>query len=72
MIKDRLHEVELAIDEARARRTLVPQDESVRLIAVTKNHGIEEMREAIDAGAADIGENRIQELPGKRIPCSGM
>ena len=66
MIKDRLHEVELAIEEARARRTLVSQDEPVRLIAVTKNHGVEEMREAIDAGAADIGENRIQEAAGKQ------
>lgn len=35
--------------------------EQVKLIAVTKNHTVEEMREAIDAGARSIGENRIQE-----------
>jgi len=35
---------------------------------VTKNHGVEEIRTAIDAGLRDIGENRVQEarekLPG--------
>ena len=65
MIKDRLHEVEQIIEEARQHRNSVPQDAPVKLIAVTKNHGIEEMREAIDAGATDIGENRIQEAIGK-------
>ena len=65
MIKDRLHEVEQIIEEARQHRNNVPQDAPVKLIAVTKNHGIEEMREAIDAGATDIGENRIQEAIGK-------
>ena len=53
------------IEEARQHRNTVPQDAPVKLIAVTKNHGIEEMREAIDAGATDIGENRIQEAIGK-------
>ena len=65
MIKDRLHEVGQIIEEARQHRNNVPQDAPVKLIAVTKNHGIEEMREAIDAGATDIGENRIQEAIGK-------
>ena len=35
------------------------------LVAVTKNHGVEIMREAIDAGATDIGENRVQEAAEK-------
>ena len=35
------------------------------LVAVTKNHGVELMREAIDAGATDIGENRVQEAAEK-------
>ncbi len=35
--------------------------EPVTLTAVTKNHGVEVMREAIDAGVENIGENRIQE-----------
>ncbi len=53
-----------AIEDARRQRTLA-RDESVTLIAVTKNHGVELMREAIDAGATDIGENRVQEAAEK-------
>ena len=40
-------------------------NENITLVAVTKNHGVELMREAIDAGATDIGENRIQEAAEK-------
>ena len=39
--------------------------EKIILVAVTKNHGVELMREAIDAGATDIGENRVQEAADK-------
>ena len=39
--------------------------EPVTLIAVTKNHGVEMMQQAIDAGAQHIGENRIQEAAEK-------
>jgi pyridoxal phosphate enzyme (YggS family) len=38
---------------------------SVRLVAVTKGVPVERVREAIAAGAADLGENRAQELVGK-------
>ena len=34
-------------------------------MAVTKNHGVAEMREAIAHGVTDIGENRIQEAREK-------
>ena len=37
----------------------------IKLIAVTKNHGVEAMRQVIDAGAEVVGENRIQEAQGK-------
>ena len=40
-------------------------DDKIILVAVTKNHGVEAMREAIDAGATDIGENRVQEAAEK-------
>lgn len=40
-----------------------PQD--VTLIAVTKNHGVEAMREAIDDQISVIGENRVQEAESK-------
>ncbi|MBR6712562.1 MAG: YggS family pyridoxal phosphate-dependent enzyme [Selenomonadaceae bacterium] len=39
--------------------------DKIILVAVTKNHGVDLMREAIDAGATDIGENRVQEAAEK-------
>lgn len=39
--------------------------EKIILVAVTKNHGVEVMREAIDCGVENIGENRIQEATEK-------
>jgi pyridoxal phosphate enzyme (YggS family) len=38
---------------------------SVRLVAVTKGVAVERIREAIEAGAVDLGENRAQELVEK-------
>ena len=52
------------IENARTRRA-VAKDEKIILVAVTKNHGVDLMREAIDAGATDIGENRVQEAAEK-------
>ena len=52
------------IESARQKRK-VARDESIKLIAVTKTHGVELMRRAIDAGATDIGENRVQEAAEK-------
>ena len=65
MIRERLKAVESEIEKARMRRTREAVDDPVRLVAVTKNHGVEAMREAIDAGVTDIGENRIQEAVSK-------
>ena len=63
--EEHFHAVEQEIEAAKARRS-VGKDEPVGLIAVTKNHSIEAMREAIDAGAAIIGENRVQEAAQKK------
>ena len=52
------------IENARERRT-VAKNEEIILVAVTKNHGVDLMREAIDAGAKNIGENRVQEAAEK-------
>ena len=52
------------IDIARQKRT-VATDEEIILVAVTKTHGVELMREVIDAGAINIGENRVQEAAEK-------
>ena len=65
MIAERLRTVQAEIEAAKARRTRVPKDAPVTLVAVTKNHDVAAMREAIDAGIAEIGENRIQEAKGK-------
>lgn len=64
MIAEKLKEVKENIEGAKAKRSLDKQHE-VRLIAVTKNHDVQAMREAIDAGVTDIGENRIQEAKAK-------
>lgn len=37
----------------------------VLLCAVTKNHTVEDIKEALEAGVTDIGENRVQELLDK-------
>ena len=52
------------IEIARNKRILA-KNEPVTLVAVTKNHGVEMMHQAIDAGVENIGENRIQEAAEK-------
>lgn len=64
MIEEKLHEVEANIASSMKKRSAACQDD-VLLIAVTKNHDIHAMRQAIDAGVTDIGENRIQEAKEK-------
>ena len=64
MIADKLQEVRNNIEAGKARRSKAIADD-VLLVAVTKNHDIYAMREAIDAGVTDIGENRIQEAKDK-------
>lgn len=39
--------------------------ERVRIIAVTKGHGLDAVQEALDAGLSDLGESYAQELVGK-------
>ncbi|ORU00702.1 hypothetical protein D081_0684 [Anaerovibrio sp. JC8] len=64
MIPERLQAVKDNIEAAKGRRS-PDKNQDVLLIAVTKNHDIYAMREAIDAGITDIGENRIQEAKEK-------
>ena len=45
-------------------RATIPQ--SVKLVAITKQVGIESMREAYEAGVRDFGENRLQEALSKQ------
>ena len=65
MIGEQIQKVRAEIMAARARRTHVSKDAPVELIAVTKNHPVAAMQEAIDAGIMNIGENRIQEALDK-------
>ena len=64
-IAERYQNVAAKIEAARQRRTTVPKDAAVTLVAVTKNHDTAAMRAAIDAGATDVGENRVQEAKTK-------
>ena len=63
-VAENFRAVKIQIDIARQKRT-VARDEPITLIAVTKTHGVELIREVIDAGATDIGENRVQEAAEK-------
>ncbi len=62
MIVENLKAVLGEIEASRRKRE---NCEPVTLVAVTKNHGVEMMQEAIDAGAQNIGENRVQEAAEK-------
>ena len=59
-VSERYAEVRKRVDDAAMRCGREPSE--VTLLAVTKTHGAAEINEAIDAGATDIGENRVQEL----------
>ena len=50
---------------ARAVATAGREENSVRLIAVTKAHPLEAVEAALQAGLPDLGENRIEELQSK-------
>ena len=62
-VKENLKKVLEGIEYAKRKRNVTADE--VTLVAVTKNHGVDLMREAIDAGVKDIGENRVQEAAEK-------
>lgn len=62
-IKENLENVELRIKAAAQKSGRKRED--IHLIAVTKTHPPQMMNEAILAGAADIGENKPQEVRDK-------
>ena len=63
-VTENLQKVLAEIELAKRKRTANIED-SVTLVAVTKNHPVELMQEAIDGGVENIGENRIQEATEK-------
>ncbi len=46
-------------------KTLINESKNVKLVAVTKNHEVAAIQEAVAAGVLAIGENRIQEAAKK-------
>ncbi len=62
-IRERLGGVRRRIEAAASRCGRAPQE--VTLVAVTKTHAAPVIRCAIEAGALDLGENRVQEADAK-------
>ncbi|MBR5535267.1 MAG: YggS family pyridoxal phosphate-dependent enzyme [Clostridia bacterium] len=61
-VKTQLEFVENEIEKAKKR---AGREDGVTLIAVTKTHGVDLIREAYDHGCSTFGENRVQEMMDK-------
>lgn len=63
---------------ARVRETIATRQRRaglthpVRIVAVTKTHGPETVREALAAGLTEVGENRVQEALAKQESLAGV
>lgn len=66
-IKENLNEIYEKIEKAKSR---AGRTDDVQLIAVTKTVDVDRIKEAIDLGITNIGENKVQEL-GQKIPLLG-
>jgi PLP dependent protein len=64
---DRLGEVQRRIGDAAARGG---HGQSVRVVAVTKTHGVDAVEAAFEAGLRDVGENKVQEAVEKMSAAS--
>jgi pyridoxal phosphate enzyme (YggS family) len=62
-VKEHLEEVKRRIADAATRAGRDPG--SIEIMAVTKTRDVPDVHEAVDAGLALIGENRVQEAIGK-------
>ena len=67
-LRRRLQRVQERMAEAAIRGQRRPDE--VKLVAVSKTHSAEIIRQAIAAGVTDLGENRVQEADAK-IPDVG-
>src|SRR5258708_9745308 len=63
VLSERLDEVRSRIEAGSLRSDRAPNE--ITLVAVSKTHPAEIIREAIAAGVTDLGENRGQEAEGK-------
>lgn len=66
-IENRLNQVRIRIQNACKRVGRNPEE--VRLLVVSKTHGPERIREAVDCGLTVFGENRVQEAKQKIPLC---
>lgn len=62
-IAEVMHNIEIA---QQIRRQHTGEATPVKLVAVTKNHGVEAMQAAVECGITAVGENRIQEALNKQ------
>ena len=69
-VAETLTQVRQNIEAAKARGAYAKKD--VLLLAVTKTVSVERIREAVDLGAHDLGENRVQELISKYDELPGV
>ncbi|HMP90332.1 MAG TPA: YggS family pyridoxal phosphate-dependent enzyme [Kiritimatiellia bacterium] len=68
-IADNVEAVQARLRRAALKANRNPAD--IELMAVSKNHGPEAVREAADAGLTLFGENRVQEAAVKIPECPG-
>jgi len=62
-VRENLRHIKGRVEAAAHRAGLNPGN--VKIIAVTKRVPVERVREVLDAGITDLGENRVQELTDK-------
>ena len=69
MVKDNLARVRERIKRAAERVKRDP--EAIRLVVVTKEADLDQIREAIEAGVNDVGENRLKSALAKQAVFDG-
>ncbi|SFR14432.1 YggS family pyridoxal phosphate-dependent enzyme [Desulfoscipio geothermicus] len=62
-VRENLQQVQERINAAAARAGRDPAQ--IKIIAVTKQVQVPEIKEVVDAGIVDLGENRVREMTGK-------
>ncbi|MCQ2554002.1 MAG: YggS family pyridoxal phosphate-dependent enzyme [Clostridia bacterium] len=63
MMQQRIQTIQKRIDDAALRSGRSGKD--ITLIAVSKMHTVEEIKEALSCGITNLGENKVQELNSK-------
>ncbi len=63
LIRENLESVRKRVAASAER---VGRTDPITLVAVTKNHPVEELMEAVAAGVTDVGENRVREALSKQ------